>query len=435
MKKPLRALLINPYIYDFACYDLFSKPIGLLQIAAALGKLGFEVELIDCMDRAKLRPRDSGCGNYYCETAVKPEVFKDIPRAYKRYGMTPQALKKAIGKIKEPDVVLVTSGMTYWYKGVFEAIDIARDRFKRTPIALGGIYATLCYDHALRSSGADLVFKGTDIKKAVKAVHKLTGSTAKTFPEVGLPPAYELYDKLHYVTLRTSSGCPFKCSYCGWYLLNDKICRKGHREVCSEIGYFYSKLKVRNFAFYDEALFYEPEEHVMKILAGLIRMKIRANFYTPNGLHARFLNRELAYLLKKCNFIQPRLGFESSSLDRQKRTGGKVYNAEVSEAVRLLSGAGYRGRDIGIYILMGLPDQTVEEMEKTIRFAHSLGVRVYIEEYSPIPGTPDYNRSGLRVDCDPVLHNNSAFPLYDGKRYAEYQKLKQLNHKLNRGLN
>lgn len=38
MKKPLRALLINPYIYDFSCYDLFSKPIGLLQIAAALKK-------------------------------------------------------------------------------------------------------------------------------------------------------------------------------------------------------------------------------------------------------------------------------------------------------------------------------------------------------------------------------------------------------------
>lgn len=40
MKKPLRALLINPYTYDFACYDLFSKTIGLLQIAAAFKKPG-----------------------------------------------------------------------------------------------------------------------------------------------------------------------------------------------------------------------------------------------------------------------------------------------------------------------------------------------------------------------------------------------------------
>jgi len=300
---------------------------------------------------------------------------------------------------------------------------------------LGGIYATLCHDHASRLSGADFVFKRTSIKKIVNTIYKFTGTSAKTLPVAGLPPAYELYNKLNYVTLRTSSGCPFKCSYCGWYLLNDKVSRKSHREVCSEIEYFYDKMKVCNFAFYDEALFYEPQMHIMKVLRTLIRRKIRANFYTPNGLHARFLDKELACLLKKCNFIQPRLGFESSSLERQKRTGGKVYSTEVSRAVGFLRSAGYKGRDIGIYVLMGLPDQSGEEMERTIRFAHSLGVRVYIEEYSPIPGTPDYKRSGLDSDCDPLLHNNSVFPLYDSKRCAEFQRLKKLNHELNRGLN
>lgn len=165
MKKPLRALIVNPYIYDFACYDLFSKPIGILQIAAVLKKLGLEVDLIDCLDSGKLKSRDSGCGNYYCEAVPKPEVFKDIPRVYKRYGITPQMLKSIMEKTEEPDIILVTSGMTYWYKGAFEVIEIVRHKFKRTPVILGGIYATLCHDHASRLSGADFVFKGTDIKK------------------------------------------------------------------------------------------------------------------------------------------------------------------------------------------------------------------------------------------------------------------------------
>ncbi len=38
MRKPLRALLIDPYTYDLACYDLFLKPIGPLQIAVAFKK-------------------------------------------------------------------------------------------------------------------------------------------------------------------------------------------------------------------------------------------------------------------------------------------------------------------------------------------------------------------------------------------------------------
>jgi hypothetical protein len=433
--KPLRALVINPYIYDFACYDLFSKPVGLLQIAAAFRKAGFEVHLIDCLDKGKLKPRPSGCGNYYSEPVPKPGVFKDIPRTYKRYGISPELFEGLLKRIEKPDIILVTSGMTYWYGGVFEVIDILKKKYKDTPVILGGIYATLCYEHAARLSGADFVFKGTGIKNVMDAISKFVPLK----PDIQLTdyqmPSYELYQKLDYVTLRTSSGCPFKCSYCGWYLLDKKFSQRRPEEVSSEIEYFYKKMKIKNFAFYDEALFFNPENHITEILERIRYKNIRVNFYTPNGLHARFLDEELTSLLKKSNFIQPRLGFESSSKKRQKSTGGKVYNEELSRAVGFLRGAGYGANDIGIYVLMGLPDQSAEEMEETIRFAHSLDARVYIEEYSPIPGTPDYSVSGLKADCDPLLHNNSIFPLYNSRRYGEFQRLKKLNYGLNRRLN
>lgn len=430
-----RALIVNPHIYDFACYDLFSKPIGLLQIAGALKKTGFIVELVDCLDRAKSSTRPSGCGNYYSEKVPRPEIFKDIPRTYKRYGIPPGIFKNIIQKTKYPDIILLTAGMTYWYRGAFEIIDILKKRFKKTPVILGGIYATLCHKHALEKSGADLVFKGTGIKNALEAISALTGLAGLKTSECYHLPAYELYHKLRYVTLRTSSGCPFKCSYCGWHLLDNKIEQRSADEVSSEIEYFYKKMNIRNFAFYDEALLFNAEKHIMKILAALLGKNITPDFYTPNGLHARFMTPELAGLLKRCGFIQPRLGFESSSFKRQNMTGGKVYNEELSKAVGFLKKAGYSPGEIGIYVLMGLPDQTIDEMERTIRFAHSLSTRVYIEEYSPIPGTPDYKRSGLKEDCDPLMHNNSAFPLYDRSRFIEFSRLKKMNHELNRRLN
>lgn len=433
--NPLRALVVNPYIYDFACYDLFSKPVGALQIAAALKSSGFRIDLIDCLDRAKLNIKSSGCGNYAFEAVKSPEIFKHIPRIYKRYGISPEVFKQIIARINKPDIILVTSGMTYWYKGAFEVIDILKNKFKDAAVMLGGIYATLCYEHALRFSGADLVYKGTGMNGIINKISELTGVKLNITKGAYYMPAYELYDKLNYVTLRTSSGCPFKCSYCGWHLMEEKISQRDPEKVVSEIEYFYKKMRVKNFAFYDEALFYNPQKHIKKIIKILLEKRIRADFYTPNGLHARFLDKESAELMKKCNFVQPRLGFESSSLRRQERTGGKIYNDELSAAVKLLKSAGYSAREIGIYVLMGLPNQSCLEMENTIKYAHSLKTRVYIEEYSPIPGTPDYDRSGLSRDCDPLWHNNSVFPLYDHGRSLEFQRLKKMNHELNKRLN
>ncbi len=48
MKKNI--LLINPWICDFAAYDFWIKPIGLLYIAGLLRQDGYNVELIDCLN-------------------------------------------------------------------------------------------------------------------------------------------------------------------------------------------------------------------------------------------------------------------------------------------------------------------------------------------------------------------------------------------------
>jgi hypothetical protein len=47
----MKILLVNSWIYDFAVYDLWMKPLGLLYIAAFLEEFGYDVSLINCMDR------------------------------------------------------------------------------------------------------------------------------------------------------------------------------------------------------------------------------------------------------------------------------------------------------------------------------------------------------------------------------------------------
>ncbi|HMK76095.1 MAG TPA: B12-binding domain-containing radical SAM protein, partial [Thermodesulfobacteriota bacterium] len=43
-------LLINPWITDFAAYNFWIKPLGLLRIASLLRMNGFRITLIDCTD-------------------------------------------------------------------------------------------------------------------------------------------------------------------------------------------------------------------------------------------------------------------------------------------------------------------------------------------------------------------------------------------------
>lgn len=52
LKNNPRFLLINPWIYDFAAYDFWAKPIGLLKIASLLMDNGIDVDFIDCLETA-----------------------------------------------------------------------------------------------------------------------------------------------------------------------------------------------------------------------------------------------------------------------------------------------------------------------------------------------------------------------------------------------
>ncbi len=67
-------------------------------------------------------------------------------------------------------------------------------------------------------------------------------------------------------------------------------------------------------------------------------------------------------------------------------------------------------------------------------FAASAGARIFLEEYSPIPGTPDYKKSSLPEDADPLLHNNSAFPLYRPEQYGKLQEIKKYARSLSASL-
>jgi len=435
-------LLINPWITDFAAYNLWIKPLGLLEIASLLRENGFRVTLIDCLDLS-IKTKRYGDGRFFKTKIDKPLPLKSIPRNYSQYGIPEEILLKRLSLLEEPDLICVSSGMTYWYPGVFKLIEITRKFFKKTPIILGGIYATLCYNHAKKHSGADIVFNGGSELDVLKLISELTNTDIQKLhfndsaishkPSAisnDLFPAFDLYPHLDYVCMATSRGCPLKCTYCASPFLSNGFVRRDPLRVVEEIEHWTAKYQVNNIAFYDDALLIEPPKHFIPMMKGLINKGIHCNFHTPNAIHIREIDGEVADLLFRGGFKTIRLGFETSDEARQVKTGGKVDNEEFRQAIKYLKRAGYPGEEIGVYIMIGMQGQRVGEAEESIAYVKETGARPMLVEYSPIPHTPLFEKakrmSQFDLENEPLFHNNSILPCqWEGFTMADYKRIKE----------
>jgi radical SAM superfamily enzyme YgiQ (UPF0313 family) len=440
MTRQPSLLLINPPVYDFVAYDLWSKPLGLLYLAAILRNGGFKISLLDCMDRnmpgmPATKHNSYGCGPYYSEQTPKPAALSSIPRKYRRFGLPADSIKETLRTIASPDAILISSVMTYWYPGVIEAIKCARETFPAVPIILGGTYATLCTEHAKEHCGADKVVPGHDPKDVVASLQEVgimaanTGSPA-TFAHYPAP-AYDLYNSLNYFAIRTSVGCPCSCTYCAINQLSPGYCRKASQTTASEIIALADR-GIQDVVFYDDALLYQADDNIIPLLNRLAGYTTKLRFHTPNGLHSRYLSKETAAAMHNANFIMPRLSLETVSPNAQKRTGGKVSNTQFEEGIHNLKAAGYKPGQYAAYIMMGMPNQDLTEVEETIRYAHSCGAHISLGEYSPIPGTKDWQTiQSLLPSDDPLWHNNSINPLHPLSDWPMIQSLKDLTRELN----
>jgi radical SAM superfamily enzyme YgiQ (UPF0313 family) len=157
-------------------------------------------------------------------------------------------------------------------------------------------------------------------------------------------------------------------------------------DILEEIRQLFA-LGSRDFAFYDDALLYRADDHIKPLLEAVIQAGLDIRLHAPNGLHARFIDPELARLMMKAGFTTIRLSLETIVPGRQEKTGGKVATSDFERAVRHLQRAGFTKEQIGAYLLYGLPGQGFEEVEKGVEFLKGLDVRIHLAELSPIRGT------------------------------------------------
>jgi radical SAM superfamily enzyme YgiQ (UPF0313 family) len=403
-------LLINPWIYDFAAFNLWSRPLGLLKVAEYLSGFDCEIKFIDCTDRMQSEKK-FGTGKYPRQSVKKPYILKEVPHTYARYGITAHEFIEKLTNCLPCDAIFVTSIMTYWYPGTQEVIKIIRSLSSDIPVILGGIYPTLYSDHARTHSGADHVFTGSidsRINNTLQSLGITLNQGNKSLPYYRL----NLYEHSRFAPLLTSTGCPYKCTYCASAILNKGFIQRHPQDVLQEIDELY-QMGTRDFAFYDDALLANPDHHIKVLLREIIRSTMKVRFHCPNGIHAGFIDDELADLMKRSGFTTLRLGFETVNSRRQEETGGKVNHDSIRSAVRNLQKRGFEKEHIGTYLMYGLPGQELSEIREGIAFLKDLGVRINLTEFSPLPGTACWDelldRRIISRSTDPLLMNNTVF--------------------------
>jgi len=425
-----RILLVNPPIYDFAAHDFWLKPYGLLEVGGFLRGRA-DLQLFDYLDR--LHPQAPaareyksdpwGRGKYRSEVIDKPPLFADIPLHFKRCGLARDGFRRFIAERGPFDFALVQTVMTYWYPGVKEVVADLRDLSPNTAVVLGGVYATLCPDHAA-SLGPDLVVKGSNLAP----LWTLLGVE----PDRSQPPLWEAYPHLAAGVIRLSDGCPFRCTYCSVPQVYGQFSPRGLVRCRSELESLRT-CGAQDVAFYDDALLCEPETTLIPFLEAAVG-KDGPRFHTPNALNARLMTPSLASLMVQAGVKTFYLGLESISDEWQKQAGGKVAADEFAKAVRCLTAAGADPANVTAYSIVGHPAASIQQLEETIRFVHELGIRVMLSEFSPVPGTPDgrSGRAGVNAD-EPLTHNKTAFTIraFGWERIQELKAFcRQLNQRV-----
>ena len=422
----MNILAINPWIYDFAAYDFWLKPYGFLVLLTYLENKGVNVRYIDCLEK-KLSTDKFGRGKYYSEVISKPNILKSIPRRFKRYGITIEEFSTKLKLIiPQPDFILLTSSMTYWYPALEDTLILLKDYFPRVPIILGGTYATLCFEHAIRNIPCDYIFKGEDLEAFFKLLN-IEFNYEKFYST--LPDYQKFYPQCNYIVLRTSWGCPFRCSYCAIKNLFPNFFRLPQEKIIEFILQHYHR-GIKDFVFYDDALLYPPE-YIKGLLRKVEKERINIRFHTPNALHLKFLDEELVHLLKKTGFINPHFGLETLNPQLQKEWTDKITINEGIRGINLLKKGGFHQGEFSVYLLLGYPGQDLTTFKKEIDILHSLGAKISLAEFSPTPGTEIFERYKEKLK-EPLLHNNSIFCFFPHLPLKEFYRIKNYVRMLNK---
>jgi len=197
----------------------------------------------------------------------------------------------------------------------------------------------------------------------------------------GLDPHARAY------TIVTSRGCPFKCIFCSKPITGDTWRPRSVENVITEWRWLVKDLRATEIGVTDD-IWNRDLGRAKELCRALIREGLNTvPWVTIHGMKVNYADPELFQLMKAAGARRVGFGVESGDeyiLSRVVRKGQTL--DQVRNAFRWAKAAGLQ--TMGFFVF-GMPEETEETMEKTIRFALELDPDLAnFMIAAPYPGTP-----------------------------------------------
>jgi anaerobic magnesium-protoporphyrin IX monomethyl ester cyclase len=187
----------------------------------------------------------------------------------------------------------------------------------------------------------------------------------------------------------TSRGCPARCTFCANYVTGRSFRYRSAAGVTAEINAWHERCGINYFPCWDDALTVKPARLVE--LCAAIERDLRFPFRFGAITRANLVTRDLLRTMRHAGLDNVNFGVESGDDDILKAIKKGVRTDHV---VRALEWAKEEGLITACNFMLGFPQETPVELERTLRFMERIAPMV--DAFStmgvvvPFPGTPIY---------------------------------------------
>ena len=188
-------------------------------------------------------------------------------------------------------------------------------------------------------------------------------------------------------TIKVSRGCPFHCFFClATPVSGAKVRRRSPENIVAEIKECVEKYNIKNFLFWSD-IFNIDKDWTMKLCQAIIDSGLKITWSA--NTRADTADLEMAEMMYKSGCRLVSIGVESGSQYMLEKMGKKITLNDVRRTVKVFKKAKIR---IYNYFVIGLPWETEETVEETIKFAIELNSD-FISFYTatPLPGSRFYD--------------------------------------------
>ncbi len=405
----MKVCLINPPIQDFYSTSMRRQPLGLLYIASILKGEGHIVSLINC-HTPKSHPIACPEEFAYLKKYIHADKDSKFPfNNYNHFGMSFQEIDRQV-KLSEADIFFISSLFTTYYQEVWKIISIIQSRKKNCMIAVGGYHAALYPEFFLKTCGVDYVITGEGERSSVELLKCLKDDdyisdvpnlayvekndiryTRKSICEINSLPFPDrdflknrdirVYGK-NFISMIASRGCPNSCKFCtGKSIWGNSYRYRNTESILEEIDLCINKYNADIINLEDDNLF-PTVERGKELLNNLIIFKKKTNkeleFTAMNGISLDAFDDIILSLMKEAGFRELNISLVSHSMNLQEKLGRPFDSYKfgmVAEKAKHLK------MNVRAYFILGLPEQTIDEVENTISFLKDLEIKIFPSIY------------------------------------------------------